>query len=824
MEYKAYFLSKVKVLSELSRQELIELAEDFEWDEYPNSSVIVRQGQLKQRFFILAEGKAVAVVHRKNNTSIQVDSFVPGDFFGEIGLITGKPAKSSVISTTEHCRVLAMDAEHFAHMLVRWPKLYETFLDNLSNQLSLVKDDLWEAKQKEFLRAGLQFNQLENKFYGVWGSVKTTRLVENKLAELSRNNEHLLLIGERGTGRQMMAWYLHKRQFDETAPFIVVDGQHFDQQWGDLMYKTRDQEQNTANLRSNCVLDIAEGGTLFIREINLISPRSQLRLAEALQSMIAPCRVVGSLKADPDLLPERLIPQLKECFTQTYRIAPLRDRKRDIPVLTDGILKKLAMRNNRTTPVLNVEATKLLLGHDYRQGNVTELIQVIERAFFLVDGDIIRLEHIFFGPTAERTGRSINLLSWPWVEKLVKKGVLPLWPQYITAICLVVSILWQLLAPASAIAGLACLIVWSLWWPILTVLSPLFGRIWCGICPVSYIMEQAQKVLHLNQPVPDILKKYNFVFFTVLFLFVFWVEAVTGMRFNPVYTGIWLLVITTAAVVIGVIFPRHTWCRHLCPLGAFVGMASIGGMLEVRSDADVCLNKCTTYECYRGKGSISGCPLSQHAPYVDNNLDCKLCLHCARNCPNGAVKINLRVPAREVWHLVRVNQGFVIFIGVALAILLPIDYFQTLLPVWTFDKWRLYFSLFYWGTAAAAGVITWFIARPFKTKGASRRIRLVFSFIPLILSGYVVYQLHYFPEINSVMLGLGYKTVEGIVLPLYVPVLIVTQVLAVAFGLSVTVFTVIMVLLRKDKHATKQHTDSPLPGSHTTAAHHTEGL
>jgi hypothetical protein len=187
------------------------------------------------------------------------------------------------------------------------------------------------------------------------------------------------------------------------------------------------------------------------------------------------------------------------------------------------------------------------------------------------------------------------------------------------------------------------------------------------------------------------------------------------------------------------------------------------------------------------------------------------------------VKINLRVPAREVWHLVRVNQGFVIFIGISLAILLPIDYFQTVHQAWPLPEWRLYFSLFYWGTAAIAGVLTWLIAHPFKTKGASRRIRLFFSFIPLILSGYVVYQLHYFPGINSVLLGLGFKTAGGVVHPIYVPVLIVAQVLSVFFGLSVTVFTVIMVLLRnKDKPAGGHHTGIQLTNVPPAGIQHTE--
>src|SRR5665648_572298 len=163
---------------------------------------------------------------------------------------------------------------------------------------------------------------------------------------------------------------------------------------------------------------------------------------------------------------------------------------------------------------------------------------------------------------------------------------------------------------------------------------------------------------------------------------IFWVEVITDMRFNPSYTAILLISIQVSAISIAVLYPRHTWCRHFCPLGGFIGTASMGSMLEVRADATVCLNKCTTFECYIGKGNVPGCPMSQHLPFLDNNLDCKLCFNCVRNCPNGSVQVNLRLAGREVWHLVRVNQGFVVFIGVMLAILIPLNYFAPLQRVW----------------------------------------------------------------------------------------------------------------------------------------------
>ncbi len=788
LQDKVYYLSQAKILAQLKQEELAELAEGFTWETHPAGSDIITLGQERNWFYVLVEGEAEVLAADAGRTSYQLSSFRPGNSFGEISLFTGKPSPLAV-RCTKDCTVLAMDAKHFAFMLVRWPHLYRSFAEKLSRLVNTVNKDLWESKHKEFLRSGLQLNQFKQKYYGLWGGPKAIREMEAALENLSKTRSHLLLIGERGIGRQMLAWQLHERQFGQDAPFIIVDGRQIDQQWGDLMFEAQ-------NLKGSGLLELAAGGTLVIRDIHLIPQRAQLRLAQAIRAGDAQCRIIGSLLTEPDLLPRPLEPELKDCFSQTFKFTPLRERKRDIPVLALSVLKKLAAENNRPTPSLSRDALKLLLTHHYRQGNVTELIQVIERAFYLAEDNTIGLEHVFFGPTAEKIGRSVDLLSFSWLERLIKGGNFHLWMRRLSALIFFVIIFSLLFVPAAPTTGIMFALVWGFWWPALTIFSPSLGRVWCSICPFSFAMDKIQKIFHLNRPVPDLLKKYDYIFITFLFLMVFWMEAMSGMRNNPLLTALWLISVVAAASITGIIFTRHTWCRHLCPLGGFVGVASVGGMLEVRSDADVCLNKCTTFECYRGTSAATGCPMSQHVPYVDNNIACKLCLNCVRNCPNGAVKLNLRIPAREVWHLVRVNQGFAVFIGVALGILLPMMYFEPLYDVWPRAEWQLWFSLIFWGAALGAGLLTWYVVKPFKTRATSLKVKLTFALIPLMLSGYAIYQLHFIPGIAAFALDLSYRPVGSAAASLHIPALTATRVLAALFGLAFTGITATMVLLR----------------------------
>lgn len=790
----AKFLSTVELLQDLNLHELGELAKDFCPANYAPDTDIVKPGEKTFRFFILVTGKAAVIRSKKGNNIFPVNnSFVSGDCFGEITLFTGRPSPVA-IRATEESTVLTMNAEKFAQMLLRWPKLYERFLHRLSRLLNQIDDHLWETRYREFLRDSLQLKQLQQKFYGLWGSTKSTRQAEKAIAQLASSREPLLLVGERGTGRQMMAWHIHKRQFGETAPFIVVDAHHFDQQWGDLMFKTRQHDGSLTLIKGASLLDIAEGGTLFIREINLISPRTQQKLAQTLKSFEVNCRIIGCLISEPETLPQSLNNDLRECFTDYHKIYPLRERKRDISVIAQGVLDKLAAQYNRKPPTLDQEAIRFLLAHDYRQGNVTELIRITERAFHLADNNKIAIEHLFFGSVDEKSERSINILSWRWAKHLVAKGIFPLWiKNFITAIFLVVIALF-LIGPNFIAVTLISTVAWSLWWPAITILSPIIGRIWCAICPISGVMEWVQKLVHFNLPVPEFLKKYDYLIITFLFFSGLWFEEMIEMRHHPVTTGLFVIGVVTTACIIGIVYTRRTWCRHICPIGNFVGVASIAGLLEVRSNTTVCLNKCTSYECYRGSETkgISGCPTSQYMPSVDNNLDCLLCLQCARVCPNDAVQLNVRIPAREVWTGARIRQGFIIFIAAGFAALGPLLYFQ--MAGREMHEWRLWFSLSYWGAIIPAVALTWLIARPLQEEFALKRVRLIFALIPLVLAGYMVYQLRFVPGAGSVMLGLGWKTVEGTT-GYYVSGLLAGQIWAVITGLAVTAFTIAKILL-----------------------------
>lgn len=204
-------LSEVPFLTDLSQWDRMECANEFHWETYPEGSLLIEEGKKPTSVYILHEGALDA----------------EGKVFGVVSLVTGKPSAVTVRSL-EQVRLLTISAEDFARILLRWPQIYGTIIGQLNDTLVEANQVLSISRYKEVLRSAIQLTQYKDKFYGIWGSVKTTHEVERLFEMIEEQEGHLLIRGERGTGRQMVAWYAHQRLFGEKAPFVVLDGQRFE--------------------------------------------------------------------------------------------------------------------------------------------------------------------------------------------------------------------------------------------------------------------------------------------------------------------------------------------------------------------------------------------------------------------------------------------------------------------------------------------------------------------------------------------------------------------------------------------------------------------
>jgi NtrC-family two-component system response regulator AlgB len=213
----------------------------------------------------------------------------------------------------------------------------------------------------------------------------------------------VLLRGENGTGKGVLARLLHARSQRSARPFVVVNcptlsedllaSELFGHTHGAFTGAVRDQPGK---------VEAAEGGTLFLDEIGEIAPALQAKLLRFLQdkqferlgetrTRDADVRVVAATNSDLDQdvrdgrFREDLLYRLNVI---EVKVPPLRERPEDIDVLVDRFLAFFARAARRSLPELSVAARAALRRYAW-PGNVRELRNAIERALILWPGDVI---------------------------------------------------------------------------------------------------------------------------------------------------------------------------------------------------------------------------------------------------------------------------------------------------------------------------------------------------------------------------------------------------------------------------------------------------
>jgi DNA-binding NtrC family response regulator len=222
----------------------------------------------------------------------------------------------------------------------------------------------------------------------------------------------VLITGETGTGKDVIARAIHYNSARKDGPFVVADCASLSESLleSELFGHVRGAFTGAIKDRKG-LAETARGGTLFLDEISTISPQIQASLLRLIQER--EIRPVGSDK--PVAVDVRLIAATNRDLQQmveqdafredlfyrlsvfTIRIPPLRDRLEEVPLLAHHFVQRFSDDFGRKIESITPQAMAVLENHDW-PGNVRELEHTIERAVLLADGDSIDLDSI---PSAE---------------------------------------------------------------------------------------------------------------------------------------------------------------------------------------------------------------------------------------------------------------------------------------------------------------------------------------------------------------------------------------------------------------------------------------
>ena len=284
-----------------------------------------------------------------------------------------------------------------------WEK--EKLLATLSSGMKLRRSRTEVIQLKE------QVEALSNAGNGteeeIIGESPAMRQVFDTIEKLRDTDANILILGENGTGKDVVARLLYQHSPRHSQPFVSIDlGSIPEQLFESELFGYEKGAFTDARKAKAGRMEAATGGTLFLDEIGNLSLPMQAKLLTAIEkrqivrlggTQVTPIDVRLLCATNADI--RRMVDEgrfrqdlLYRINTIEIHIPPLRERGNDILLLAEHFLRRYARKYQKEMKGLTREAKNKLLRYDW-PGNVRELQHTMERAVILGDGSLLRPEN-----------------------------------------------------------------------------------------------------------------------------------------------------------------------------------------------------------------------------------------------------------------------------------------------------------------------------------------------------------------------------------------------------------------------------------------------
>lgn len=283
---------------------------------------------------------------------------------------------------------------------------------------------------------------LEQPFGDMLGESAGMKNVMSMIEKVAETDANVLILGENGTGKELVARAIHRRSLRQKKDFIGVDmGAISDTLFESELFGHKKGAFTDAKEDRVGRFEIANKGTLFLDEIGNLPLHLQAKLLAVLQNReIKPLgsnkivnidiRLISATNMPlPDMVKEGTFRQdlLYRLNTVEINLPPLRERGEDIKILANHFLKIYAKKYKKSQKKFSAAALSKLQSYHW-PGNVRELQHAIERVLILSDSDSIQPDDFFFltqkeKPTEEIAVNSLNLddMERSVIEKALQK-------------------------------------------------------------------------------------------------------------------------------------------------------------------------------------------------------------------------------------------------------------------------------------------------------------------------------------------------------------------------------------------------------------------
>lgn len=367
-------------------------------DDEPDIRIAIEQSfelaDIDARFFSSAEDALIAIKQDKLPMVVVTDICLPG-LSGQnlLSSIHHQDSDVPVILITGHGDIsMAVQAMHDgAYDFIEKPFAPERLIETVNRAIERRKLTLENQQLKRSLKAS---QTLGPRIIGETNSIIALR---ETITHVADTNADILLFGETGTGKELIARSLHEQSSRREKNFVAVNcGAVPENLIESELYGHEKGAFTGADAKRIGKFEHAQGGTLFLDEIESMPMQAQIRLLRVLQERVI--ERVGSnelIPLDIRVIAATKVDLKKAAQEGTFRqdlyyrlnivtldIPPLRERREDIPALFHHFLLVAAARYGKAATALPQSALQALLSHDW-PGNVRELRNAAERYVLL---------------------------------------------------------------------------------------------------------------------------------------------------------------------------------------------------------------------------------------------------------------------------------------------------------------------------------------------------------------------------------------------------------------------------------------------------------
>jgi two-component system nitrogen regulation response regulator NtrX len=276
---------------------------------------------------------------------------------------------------------------------------------SLEKTLLVVKNTLRQRRLESENRSLKE--QVEQRFVMV-GESAPIRALREEIARAAPSNGRVLIFGENGTGKELVARAIHHQSLRAPSPFVEVNCAAIPEDLIESELFGHAKGAFTGALASRKgKFELADGGTLFLDEVGDMTLKTQAKVLRVLQEQkVEPVGGASPLSVDVRVIAATNKNLAEEIRRGTFRedlffrlnvipfqVPPLRERREDIPLLARHFIVTLSAEHGKRPKELSPEVQALLTGLPW-PGNVRELRNIIERLVIMTPGERIEAGHL----------------------------------------------------------------------------------------------------------------------------------------------------------------------------------------------------------------------------------------------------------------------------------------------------------------------------------------------------------------------------------------------------------------------------------------------